>query len=43
MFAKRLTDYSAKPDKSYPIDGEVRLISVKVWETASSWAEYYLA
>ena len=41
-FAKRLIDYSARPDKSYPVDGEVRLVSVKVWETASSWAEYYL-
>jgi 6-pyruvoyltetrahydropterin/6-carboxytetrahydropterin synthase len=42
MFAKRLIDYSAKPDKSYPVGREVRLVSVKVWETASSWAEYYL-
>jgi 6-pyruvoyltetrahydropterin/6-carboxytetrahydropterin synthase len=41
-FAKRLTDYSAGPDKNYRPDGEVRLVSVKVWETASSWAEYYL-
>jgi len=28
-------------DKSYPIDAEVRLVSVKVWETASSWAEFH--
>jgi 6-pyruvoyltetrahydropterin/6-carboxytetrahydropterin synthase len=40
-FVKRLTDYSARRDQSYPIDREVRLVSVKVWETASSWAEYY--
>jgi len=39
-FAKRLADYSATVDKTYPLDREVRLVSVKVWETASSWAEY---
>jgi 6-pyruvoyltetrahydropterin/6-carboxytetrahydropterin synthase len=40
-FARRLADYSKKRDQSYPLDREVRLVSVKVWETASSWAEYY--
>ena len=40
-FAKRLTDYAAaSTDTTYPLDRGVRLVSVKVWETASSWAEY---
>jgi 6-pyruvoyltetrahydropterin/6-carboxytetrahydropterin synthase len=39
-FAKKFSEYSAAMDKSYPVDPGVRLISVKVWETASSWAEY---
>jgi 6-pyruvoyltetrahydropterin/6-carboxytetrahydropterin synthase len=41
-FAERLASYSARLDKSYPVDEKVRLVSVRVWETASSWAEYYL-
>jgi 6-pyruvoyltetrahydropterin/6-carboxytetrahydropterin synthase len=40
-FAGKLADYSTRLDKSYPIDAEVRLVSVKVWETASSWAEFH--
>ena len=40
MFVKRLAGYSAKREQNYPLDREVRLVSVKVWETASSWAEY---
>jgi 6-pyruvoyltetrahydropterin/6-carboxytetrahydropterin synthase len=40
-FVKRLANYSGGPSKSRAPNGEVRLVSVKVWETASSWAEYY--
>jgi 6-pyruvoyltetrahydropterin/6-carboxytetrahydropterin synthase len=39
-FAKRLSDYAATTDTTYPLDRRVRLVSVRVWETASSWAEY---
>ena len=42
-FVQKLASYSAKREQNYPLDREVRLVSVKVWETASSWAEYYLA
>ena len=38
VFAGKLADYSTRLDKS---DAEVRLVSVKVWETASSWAEFH--
>jgi 6-pyruvoyltetrahydropterin/6-carboxytetrahydropterin synthase len=39
-FAQRLRDYSAAAHNAYPLARDVRLISVKVWETASSWALY---
>jgi 6-pyruvoyltetrahydropterin/6-carboxytetrahydropterin synthase len=39
-FARRLAAYAAHPEPRYPLRPAVRLISVKLWETASSWAEY---
>ena len=38
--AKGLADYAARSDTRYPLRAEVRLASVRVWETSSSWAEY---
>jgi len=38
--AKGLADYSARQDTRYPLRSAVRLASVRVWETSSSWAEY---
>jgi 6-pyruvoyltetrahydropterin/6-carboxytetrahydropterin synthase len=35
-----LATYRAKPATRYPLRSGVRLVSVRVWETASSWAEY---
>jgi 6-pyruvoyltetrahydropterin/6-carboxytetrahydropterin synthase len=35
-----LMDYSASPEVRYPLRNGVRLVSIKVWETTSSWAEY---
>jgi 6-pyruvoyltetrahydropterin/6-carboxytetrahydropterin synthase len=35
-----LRDYSASPGVRYPLRPDVRLISVRVWETSSSWAEF---
>ncbi len=40
VFAAKLTEYAARKDTCYLLGKEVRLVSVKVWETASSWAEY---
>ncbi len=37
---KRLAAYAADPHAPYPIAHPVRLVSVRVWETSSSWAEY---
>lgn len=36
----RLRAYLEREVSSYPLSPSVRLVSVKVWETSSSWAEY---
>ncbi len=38
--AARLTELAAAEGGKYPLRREVRLVSVRVWETATSWAEY---
>lgn len=38
--AEALLDYSRRTDTRYPLRPQVRLVSVRVWETATSWAEY---
>jgi 6-pyruvoyltetrahydropterin/6-carboxytetrahydropterin synthase len=38
--AKALADYAARSDVRYRLAPGVRLVSVRVWETSSSWAEY---
>ena len=35
-----LATYAASADARYPLRPEVPLVSVRVWETTSSWAEY---
>ena len=35
-----LADYAGSPHARYPLRPEVSLVSVRVWETSSSWAEY---
>lgn len=40
VFSERLGDYAVRRQRRYPLRKSVRLVSVKVWETASSWAEY---
>lgn len=35
-----LAAYQKRPDPRYPLSASVRLVSVKVWETSTSWAEY---
>ena len=37
---KALADYSAHPEARYPLREGVRLVSIRVSETTSSWAEY---
>ena len=42
-FNQKLQDYAAKPDSKYALRPDVRVIKVRVWETATSWAEYWKA
>lgn len=45
FFQQALSDHSSSTeakDNKYPLRNEVRLVSVRVWETSSSWAEYFL-
>lgn len=37
----RLAARVAAPQERYQIRDSVRLVKVRVWETSSSWAEYY--
>ena len=37
---RRLAEHAAKTQQQYALRPEVRLVSVRVWETSSSWAEY---
>ena len=37
---KRLMAYAGNPQAKYPIGNSIRVVSVRVWETSSSWAEY---
>lgn len=36
-----LAERAVATDSPYPLRSEVKLRSVKVWETSSSWAEYF--
>lgn len=38
--ASALLDYARRTDTRYPLRPHVRLASVRVWETSTSWAEY---
>jgi 6-pyruvoyltetrahydropterin/6-carboxytetrahydropterin synthase len=38
--AQALADYAGSSNARYPLRPEVNLVSVRVWETSSSWAEY---
>ena len=37
---RSLADYAGSSSLRYPLRPEVRLVTVRVWETSSSWAEY---
>lgn len=37
---KALIDYRSTQDSDFPLDEAVHVVSVKVWETSHSWAEY---
>ena len=37
---RRLDEHTSRPGGQYAIRAGVKLVSVRVWETSSSWAEY---
>lgn len=39
-FEKRLSSYSNSAAETFPVRPSVRIVSVRVWETTSSWAEF---
>ena len=39
----RLKDYLDSPEAKYPLRSSVKLLSVRLWETSSSWSEYSLS
>ena len=41
VLSRALADYVSGPQSSYPVRASVRLEKVRVWETSSSWAEYW--
>ena len=38
--ASRISEYSRHPQSRYPLQPGVKLVSVRLWETSSAWAEY---
>jgi 6-pyruvoyltetrahydropterin/6-carboxytetrahydropterin synthase len=36
----RLADFAGKAETRYPVRASVKLVSVRLWETSTSWAEY---
>ena len=39
-FQARLNECASDPTRLYPVQRNVRVVKVRVWETISSWAEY---
>ena len=40
FFKVRLDEYQTHPSPQYPIQKNLAVIKVRLWETSSSWAEY---
>lgn len=36
-----LARFVEQPDNEYPVRADVKIAKIRVWETTSSWAEYY--
>ena len=41
MLKKNLSVYAAGSNARYPVGTRIRVVSVRLWETATSWAEYF--
>ena len=40
VFQAKLDEYRKQPNPCYPLQADIRIVKVRVWETTSSWAEY---
>ena len=40
VLKKNLAEYAARADARYPIGSQLRVVKVRLWETATAWAEY---
>jgi 6-pyruvoyltetrahydropterin/6-carboxytetrahydropterin synthase len=38
---ERLAEYAKFPKEIYPVRPSVRIVKVRVWETSTSWSEYW--
>jgi len=40
-FTERLAEYPSTPTQRYPLRNTLRIVKVRLWETSTSWAEYW--
>jgi 6-pyruvoyltetrahydropterin/6-carboxytetrahydropterin synthase len=38
---EKLAEYAKSPKEIYPVRPSVRIVKVRVWETSTSWSEYW--
>jgi 6-pyruvoyltetrahydropterin/6-carboxytetrahydropterin synthase len=41
QFKERLTGYANTPVGRYPLRNSLRIVKIRLWETSTSWAEYW--
>ena len=40
-FKEKLSEYASTPKQRYPLRNSLRIVKVRLWETSTSWAEYW--
>jgi 6-pyruvoyltetrahydropterin/6-carboxytetrahydropterin synthase len=40
-FQQKLAEYARAPAQHYPLRNSLRIVKVRLWETSTSWAEYW--
>jgi len=40
-FQQKLAEYARAPAQHYPLRDSLRIVKVRLWETSTSWAEYW--
>jgi 6-pyruvoyltetrahydropterin/6-carboxytetrahydropterin synthase len=41
QFKEKLGQYASAPAQRYPLRNNLRIVKVRLWETSTSWAEYW--